>query len=58
MVCTLASGRTSANSHKSGKVSVVVLKKSSIGGKQTLDYFLDYRGTLVLHLGGVGEYMS
>ncbi len=34
------------------------LKKSSIGGKQYLDYSCESRGTLVLHLGGVGKYMS
>jgi hypothetical protein len=34
------------------------LKKSSIGGKQYLDYLRESRGTLVLHLSGVGKYMS
>ncbi len=34
------------------------MKKSSIGGKQYLDDLGESRGTLVLHLGGVGKYMS
>ncbi len=32
------------------------MKKSSISGKQYLDYLSESRGTLVLHLGGVGKY--
>jgi hypothetical protein len=34
------------------------MKKSSICGKQNLDYLLESRGPLVLHLGGVGKYVS